>query len=78
MGTKSVVLGFVGSPNKEGRTNQLVTAALEGAAEAGRGDMAMEYGLAKADALAAAGRDVESLSEITRVYEAGVTAFEAD
>jgi multimeric flavodoxin WrbA len=30
-----IVLGFVGSPNPEGRTNQLVMAALKGAAEAG-------------------------------------------
>jgi multimeric flavodoxin WrbA len=53
-------------------------AAQTALADTGRADTAMEYGLAKADALAAAGRDVESLSEITRVYEAGVTAFEAD
>jgi len=33
-------------------------------------------GLARSDALAAAGRSVDSLSEITRVYEAGVKAFE--
>jgi multimeric flavodoxin WrbA len=32
---KKVVLGIVGSPNRDGRTNQLVTAALEGAAGAG-------------------------------------------
>ena len=32
--------------------------------------------LARSDALAAAGRSVESLSEITRVYEAGVKAFD--
>ena len=30
-----IVLGIVGSPNPEGRTNQLVTSALKGAAEAG-------------------------------------------
>jgi multimeric flavodoxin WrbA len=30
-----IVLGIVGSPNPEGRTNQLVVAALKGAAEAG-------------------------------------------
>jgi len=35
MGSKGIVLGLVGSPNREGRTNQLVTAALEGAAQAG-------------------------------------------
>ena len=35
MGEKGIVLGIVGSPNREGRTNQLVTAALEGAARAG-------------------------------------------
>ncbi len=34
MGSETV-LGFVGSPNRDGRTNQLVTAALEGAANAG-------------------------------------------
>ena len=33
-------------------------------------------GLARADALAAAGRQVDSLNEIGRVYEAGVKAFE--
>ncbi len=35
MGEKGIVLGIVGSPNREGRTNQLVKAALEGAARAG-------------------------------------------
>jgi multimeric flavodoxin WrbA len=35
MGADRIVVGFVGSPNREGRTNQLVTAALEGAAQAG-------------------------------------------
>ena len=35
MGSNGIVLGIVGSPNREGRTNQLVTAALEGAARAG-------------------------------------------
>ena len=35
MGEKGVVLGIVGSPNREGRTNELVTAALESAAQAG-------------------------------------------
>ena len=35
MGPKRIVLGLVGSPNREGRTNELVTAALEGAARAG-------------------------------------------
>jgi hypothetical protein len=33
-------------------------------------------GLARSDWLAAAGRNVESLPEITQVYEAGVKAFE--
>ena len=33
-------------------------------------------GLARSDSLAAAGRNVDSLSEITQVYEAGVRAFE--
>ena len=33
-------------------------------------------GLARSDALAAAGRNVESLSEIARVYEAGLEIFE--
>jgi hypothetical protein len=42
------------------------------------GDMGADAlsGLARADAFAAAGRSVDSLSEITRVYEAGVKAFE--
>jgi len=35
VGENGTVLGLVGSPNKEGRTNELVTAALEGAASAG-------------------------------------------
>ena len=35
MGTNGTVLGFVGSPNRDGRTNQLITSALEGAAGAG-------------------------------------------
>lgn len=35
MESNKVVLGVVGSPNREGRTNQLVKAALEGAARAG-------------------------------------------
>ena len=33
--SSKTVLGLVGSPNREGRTNQLVTAALRGAASAG-------------------------------------------
>jgi multimeric flavodoxin WrbA len=37
MGEKKMVLGLVGSPNRDGRTNELVTAALEGAARAGAG-----------------------------------------
>jgi multimeric flavodoxin WrbA len=47
------------------------------ALEAG-GDMGPDVlsGLARSDAFAAAGRSVDSLSEITRVYEAGVKAFE--
>jgi hypothetical protein len=42
------------------------------------GDMGTDAlsGLARSDCLAAAGRIVDSLSEITRVYEAGVKAFE--
>jgi NAD(P)H-dependent FMN reductase len=35
MSEKKVVLGLVGSPNPDGLTNQLVTAALDGAAENG-------------------------------------------
>ena len=35
MSEKSTVLGFVGSPNPDGRTNRLVNAALEGATMAG-------------------------------------------
>ena len=42
------------------------------------GDTAKQYGLAQAEALAASGRNIESLTEISRVYEAGVKAFEAD
>ncbi len=35
MSTQNTILGLVGSPNKEGRTNELVTAALTGAQKAG-------------------------------------------
>ena len=35
MASENTVLGIAGSPNKEGRTHQLVTAALKGAAAAG-------------------------------------------
>ena len=35
MESKGTIIGIVGSPNREGRTNQLVTAALQGAAQAG-------------------------------------------
>jgi multimeric flavodoxin WrbA len=35
MGGNGVVLGLVGSPNSEGRTNQLVKSALDGAGKAG-------------------------------------------
>ena len=35
MDSKKVVLGIVGSPNKQGRTNELVRAVLDGAARAG-------------------------------------------
>jgi len=49
----------------------LTTAALPQGA-----DPAIPCGLARADALAAAGRSLESLTEITRVYEVGVKAFE--
>ncbi len=35
MGKGEIVLGLVGSPNPKGRTNELVTAALEGASRAG-------------------------------------------
>jgi multimeric flavodoxin WrbA len=35
MAEGGVVLGLVGSPNRDGRTNQMVSAALEGAAAAG-------------------------------------------
>jgi len=35
MSEKKTVLGLVGSPNKDGRTNQLVGTVLEGAAQAG-------------------------------------------
>ena len=35
------------------------------------------FGLAKADELKAAGKPLDALTEITRIYEAGVKAFEA-
>ncbi len=37
---------------------------------------ASALGLARADALAAAGKSLESLIEVTKVYEAGTKAFE--
>ena len=37
MGADKIVLGLVGSPNRTGRTNELVMSALEGAAQAGAG-----------------------------------------
>lgn len=42
------------------------------------GDAARQYGLAHADALAAAGSPLGSLAEITIVYEAGIKSFDAD
>ena len=53
-------------------------AGLTATADPGERDAAKLYGLAQADAMATAGRNMESLAEITRVYEAGVKAFEAD
>jgi multimeric flavodoxin WrbA len=41
-----------------------------------KADTSMGLGLARADALAAAGRKLDSLTEITRVYEAGIGFFE--
>lgn len=35
MSDKKIILGLVGSPNPDGRTNRLISAALEGAAQAG-------------------------------------------
>ncbi len=49
----------------------LITQALPVSADAD-----ISRGLARADALAAAGRELEALTEITRVYEAGVKAFD--
>jgi len=53
-------------------------ADLTAMADPSEGGAAKLYGLAQADALAAASRNIEALAEITRVYEAGVKAFEAD
>jgi multimeric flavodoxin WrbA len=39
---------------------------------------AMALGLARADELSAAGKPVEALTEVTRVYEAGVKGFEEE
>lgn len=41
-----------------------------------RENAAIAFGLARADELSAAGKPVDSLIEVTRVYEAGVKAFE--
>ena len=35
-------------------------------------------GLARSDSFSAAGRSVDALSEVTKVYEAGVKAFESN
>jgi hypothetical protein len=40
-------------------------------------DPHIAVGLARADALAAAGKRLDSLTEVTKVYEAGIDAFEA-
>ncbi|MCX5911459.1 MAG: hypothetical protein NTV04_05980, partial [Deltaproteobacteria bacterium] len=40
------------------------------------GDSKIACGLVRADALAASGRLLDSLTEVTRVYDAGVKAFE--
>ncbi len=53
-------------------------AGLTAMSEPGAEDAVRQYGLARADALAAAGRNLEALAEITRVYENGVKAFETD
>jgi multimeric flavodoxin WrbA len=50
-------------------------AALTAMVDAGKGEPDKQLGLAKAEVFEAAGRKIESLSEITRVYEAGVKAF---
>ena len=50
----------------------LTTLALPGSA-----DETLSHGLAQADALAASGQRAASLEEITRVYQAGVKAFES-
>ena len=50
----------------------LTTAALPAGS-----DPKIPFNLARADELAAAGRPLESLTEITRVYEAGVKSFES-
>jgi len=49
----------------------LTTAALPESA-----DPAIAKGLARADALAALGKELEALTEVTRAYEAGVKVFE--
>ncbi|MFZ0450941.1 MAG: flavodoxin family protein [Desulfatiglandaceae bacterium] len=51
-------------------------ASLTTLAVPGSADVAVSSGLARAVSLAAAGHATESLTEITRVYEAGVEAFE--
>jgi hypothetical protein len=41
-----------------------------------RENAAIAFGLARADELSAAGKPVDSLIEVTHVYEAGAKAFE--
>lgn len=51
-------------------------ADLAAQASASHENTAMALGLARADELSAAGRSMEALVEVTRVYEAGVKTFE--
>jgi multimeric flavodoxin WrbA len=72
MGAYGKVIGLVASPNRAGRTNQLVAAALNGAARAGAPTELIQM----VDYVVAACKAMDSLIEVTRVYEVGVKAFE--
>ena len=74
MAANRPVLGLVGSPNREGRTNQLVIAALEGARRAG---MATEL-IQMADHVVAACKDCLPWVCLTKqkcTFEDGASEF---
>lgn len=76
MSSNKPVLGLVGSPNKNGRTYQLVSAALACAGVAAGRRADIDGDLGHADILAASGRELDAAVEATRVYESSVKVFD--